>query len=157
MYVPCAVDMTVIFTFSCSFVCTGQHAALCVSMSQAVGSLRTAPICGLHPTTSPMKALRSTSRCGDGCSPIRTSFGMDKVLVAQYNWDDYRLIIILQAFSYLRWIVALIALPRIESKCLNKVTLTSSEICNVPSICMMKQPSHTHTFRMLYCFVSISA
>ena len=52
----CAVDMTVIFTFSCSFVYTGQHAALRVFMSQAVGSLRTALICGLHPTTSPMKA-----------------------------------------------------------------------------------------------------
>ena len=62
---PCAVDMTVVFTSSCSFVCTEQHAALCVFMSQAVGSLRTALICALHPTTSPMKALRSTSRCGD--------------------------------------------------------------------------------------------
>ena len=67
---PFAVDMTVIFTFSCSFACTGQHAALCVSMSQAVGSVRTALICGLHPTTSPMKALRTTSRCGDCCTPI---------------------------------------------------------------------------------------
>ena len=78
---PCAVDMTVIFTFSCSFVCTGQHAALCVSMSQAVGSLRTAPICALQPTTSPMKALRSTSRCGDCCTPTH-HLGVNEILVS---------------------------------------------------------------------------
>ena len=76
---PFAVDMTVIFT--CSFVCTGQHTALCVSMSQAVGSLRTALICGLHLTTSPMKALRSTSRCGDCCTPTH-HLGVDEILVS---------------------------------------------------------------------------
>ena len=62
---PCVLHIAVVFTSSCSFACTGQHTALCVSMSQARGSLRTAPICTLHHTTSHMKALRSTLRCAD--------------------------------------------------------------------------------------------
>ena len=122
---PCAVDITVIFTFSCSFVCTGQHAALCVFMSQAVGSLRTASICGLHPTTSPMKALRSTSRCGDCC----TTFGVDKILVSYYNWDDWdiQLLYCMHFLNYdesLHWLYC----PGLGWNVWITVTLASSEI-----------------------------
>ena len=53
------------FTSSRSFACKGPHTAPCVSMSQAVGSSRTAHICTLHHTTSHMKTLRSTLWCGD--------------------------------------------------------------------------------------------
>ena len=87
---PCVLDMTAWYiTSSCSFACTGQHTALCVSMSQARGSLRTAPICTLHHTTSHMKALRSTLRCADcyTCCTLVLYVQLEKV---QYPWPGHQ-------------------------------------------------------------------